>query len=373
MLPTNSLFAALKVVELASVLAGPAVGQFFAELGAQVIKIENATTGGDVTRSWKIAGEDPTKADSAYYRSVNYGKEIRMLDLTQSTAQAAVLALVMEADILITNFSPAAAEKLGMDIAKLAALNPRLIIAQLYAFGEEDPRPAYDIVLQAEAGFLGMTGTTTGQLARMPVALIDLLAAHQLKEGILVALIHRSSSGRGAVVKTNLYQSAIASLANQATNFLIAGAMAQPMGTAHPNIAPYGDLFTLAGGERIVLAIGNDRQFEALCAILHLSIPPSLTTNALRVRNRNELLQFLTEPLQSCALEQLLPPRAERQPANAYTTEVSTTEKMQQKIPFGQVKNMREVFDDALAQAQLLTYPDGQQAVRTIAFSLEAL
>lgn len=352
---TNGPLSSLKVVELASVLAGPAVGQFFAELGAEVIKIENANTSGDVTRSWKIPGEDPHKPDSAYYRAVNYGKVVRMLDLQQPAAQAEVHALLVEADVVVTNFSDSAARKLNMDIATLAALSSRLIIAQLYAFGEADPRVAYDIVLQAEAGFLAMSGTPDGELTRMPVALIDLLAAHQLKEGILIALIRRMGSGRGAIVKANLYHSALASLANQATNYLIAGAIPAPMGTAHPNIAPYGDLFTLADGHRIVLAIGSDQQFAAFCGCFSQAVPEMLATNAQRVAHRQQLLRFLEGLIRPCSLAEILllcEPK---------------------KIPIGHVKNMCDVFAQAQAQAQLLEYPDGQRAVKTVAFSIEDL
>lgn len=350
-----SPFSSLQVVELASVLAGPAVGQFFAELGAQVVKIENANTAGDVTRSWKISGEDPNKPDSAYYRAVNYGKQVRMLDLKQTAAQAEVHRLVASADVVITNFSEEAARKMNMDAASLAALNPKLIIAQLYAFGEKDQRVAYDIVLQAEAGFLAMTGTAAGELTRMPVALIDLLAAHQLKEGILIALLQRMNSGKGAVVKANLYNSALASLANQATNYLIADVIPVPMGTAHPNIAPYGDLFKLSDGHRIVLAIGSDQQFAAFCSLFSQPVPNQFATNAQRVSQRQDLLRFLETLIEPCSLSEILllcEPK---------------------KIPIGHLKNMRDVFAQAQAQAQLLQYADGQKSVKTVAFDIEAL
>ncbi|MEL6275011.1 MAG: CoA transferase [Bacteroidota bacterium] len=234
----KALLEDLTVIELASVLAGPAVGQFFAELGAKVIKIENATVGGDVTRQWKVRGESADKVDSAYYRCVNYGKEVRFLDLKETAAQQEVHHLVRDADLVISNFKEAQGRRLKVDVQTLGQLNPKLIYAQLHAFGAKDDRPAYDIVLQAEAGFLAMTGTKNGELCRMPVALIDLLAAHQLKEGILLALIQRYKTGQGALVTTSLYASALASLANQATNYLIADFIPQPQGTEHPNSAP---------------------------------------------------------------------------------------------------------------------------------------
>jgi len=348
----KALLGDLIVIELASVLAGPAVGQFFAELGAKVIKIENSTTGGDVTRQWKVKGESADKADSAYYRCVNYGKEVRFLDLKTSTGQEEVHELVPEADVVISNFKAGQALRLKMDPETLSQLNPSLIYAQLYAFGANDDRPAYDIALQAEAGFLGMTGTEEGELCRMPVALIDLLAAHQLKEGILLALIQRGKTGEGALVTTNLYASALASLANQATNYLIADHIPQPKGTKHPNIAPYGDIFTLNDGQRIVLAIGNDRQFTALCVGLDLEVPEHLCTNVQRVAQREVLIQFLKNKIQHCSLSEI------RHLCKS------------QNIPFGHVKNMAEVFIETAAQAQLLSYPDGQQIVKTVAFQV---
>ncbi|MEM9837181.1 MAG: CoA transferase [Bacteroidota bacterium] len=352
---SNPFFQDLLIIELASVLAGPAVGQFFSELGAKVIKIENAATGGDVTRSWKVKGEDPAKLDSAYFKSVNYGKKSILLDLKEATDQARVHALVAKADVVISNFNHTSAKKLGMDVATLAAINPGMVFAQLYAFGESIDRPAYDIVLQAETGFLSMTGTKDGILCRMPVALIDLLAAHQLKEGILIGLLQKMKTGKGVVVKTGLYDSALASLANQATNYLIADRIAQPLGTEHPNIAPYGDIFTLADSEQIVLAIGTDRQFATLCEWLSLAVPDELATNQQRVARRQEVIDLLKQPLAACSLEAVLHLCQSK------------------KIPLGHLKNMEQVFASAAAQARLLHYPDGDRAVKTVAFTVEPL
>ncbi|MEM6395640.1 MAG: CoA transferase [Bacteroidota bacterium] len=342
----------LKIVELASVLAGPAVGQFFSELGAEVIKVENARTGGDVTRSWKLPSEDAGKEDSAYYRAVNWRKQVVALDLRKSKDRETVYALIDQADVVISNFSPAKGKSLGVDGATLRARNPRLIFARLDAFGPKSDRPAYDIVLQAETGFLSMSGTEAGELCRMPVALIDILAAHQLKEGILLALLQRAETGQGATVTTNLYASGLASLANQATNYLIAGHIPQPMGVRHPNIAPYGDLFELANGVRIVLAVGSDRQFEALCQMLGLELHPDWETNAKRVMNRSKLIEKLGDMLKLWSW-----PDFERAANRA-------------RIPFGRVRNMGEVFATAQAQAQLLQYENGDRSVRTVAFEI---
>lgn len=295
----DALFSDLKVVEFASVLAGPAVGMFFAELGAEVVKIENKTTGGDITRGWKLPGEDPASPVSAYFCSVNWGKRHLFLDLNDPNDRSVALQYADAADVAIVNFKPSSARRLGLDAAALRARNPRLIYAQISGWTDpEDERPAFDVVLQAEAGFLHMTGEPDRPPVKMPVALIDLLAAHQLKEGILVALWQRERTGRGGEVSVSLYESAVASLANQATNWLMAGWAPQRMGTQHPNIAPYGDLYTCADGKQLLLAVGTERQFECLCrclSALHLLENPDFQTNAARVQHR----QALNEALQT--------------------------------------------------------------------------
>lgn len=352
-------FSGLKVVELASVLAGPAVGLFFAELGAEVIKIENASTGGDVTRRWKLPSEDPAAEISAYYCSVNYGKESRMLDLKNERNQATVHQLIREADVVISNFKPSSAAKIGMDADQLCQLNPRLIYAHLSAFGPDDALPAFDIVLQAEAGFLYMTGEPGRPPVRMPVALIDLLAAHQLKEGILLALLHRERTGQGSRVTTSLLEAALASLANQASNWLMEGHIPQPMGSQHPNIAPYGDAFMSSDGKPLIIAVGTERQFVGLCEAMNipdLLQHPDFNTNALRVRHRQ-------------ALNELLRPAFARYPRNECMSRLQAA-----GVPAGRVRNMQEVFERPLAQAMVLEDQllDGRtgRRVRSVAFQL---
>ena len=219
----EKIFKELKVVELASVLAGPSVGMFFAELGATVIKIENARTNGDVTRRWKGPTEDQQSPFSAYYHSINWGKECLLLDLTQEADRQFALQHILEADLLITNFKMGAAERLGLGYDFLREIQPRLIQVNLTGYGEKDATPAFDIILQAETGYMHMTGHPGGPPARMPVALIDLLAAHQMKEALLVGLLRRSQTGKGCYLTVSLVESAIASLANQASNWLNAG------------------------------------------------------------------------------------------------------------------------------------------------------
>lgn len=359
----DSFFQGLKVVEFAGVLAGPAVGMFFAELGAEVIKIENKSTGGDMTRGWKLPSEDPDSPLSAYFCSVNWGKQHLMLDLNDPDDLQTALGHACRADVVISNFKPASARRLGVDAESLHARNPGLIYAQINAFSDpEDPRPAFDVVLQAEAGFLYMTGEAGRPPARMPVALIDLVAAHQLKEAILIALLHHARTGEGSVVGTSLMESALASLANQAGNFLMAGHVPQRMGAQHPNIAPYGDIFNCADGKPVLLAIGTERQFRALCEVLGLEWmleDPDFQTNKERVNNREALNEVLSVAISTKLFDDLMP--------QLYAA----------AVPAAQIRDLRSVFDLPEAQAMILEEKTAggleTKRVKTVAFNLNTV
>lgn len=357
------MFSDLKVVEFASVLAGPAVGMFFAELGARVVKIENQTTGGDMTRGWKGPTEDPDSPVSAYWCSVNWGKEVLMIDLNDPDGHRKAIDLAIDADIVISNFRPSSARRMGVDAESLCQANPRLIHAQINAFADpEDERPAFDMILQAEAGFLYMNGEPGRPPVKMPVALIDLLAAHQLKEAILIALLQRERTGKGSMVSTSLLESALASLANQATNWLMAGQIPQAMGARHPNIAPYGDVFTCADGKPILLAVGTERQFRQLCACLELpALPdqPDFQTNTARVKHRS-------------ALTALLSTAFENHPSGKLLASLQAF-----GVPAAGIRNMQQVFEMPEAQNMILeeTLPGGTftRRVRTNAFKIRSL
>jgi len=255
----------LKVLELASVLAGPGVGQFFAELGAEVIKVENLKTGGDVTRTWKLASEKAEDDRSAYFSSVNWGKKSLALDLTDSSGKSIVQKLAAQTDVVIASFKSGDAEKLGVAYSQLQKVNPKLIYGQITGYGSDNARVGYDAVIQAESGFMDMNGERGGSPLKMPVALVDVLAGHQLKEGLLLALLKREKTGEGSWVEVSLIQAAIASLANQASNWLVAQSLPSRQGSLHPNIAPYGESFETKDGRQVILAVGNDRQFADLC------------------------------------------------------------------------------------------------------------
>jgi crotonobetainyl-CoA:carnitine CoA-transferase CaiB-like acyl-CoA transferase len=351
----NQPFSGLRVIELASVLAGPAVGMFFAELGAEVIKIENPRTGGDITRKWKLPAEDAGSGTSGYYISTNWGKSTRLTDITTGNGQAAVHALLADSDILIVNFKPGDAEKYGLDYKSLQPRFPKLIYAQLSGYGENDPRPAFDLALQAETGFMSMNGTAESGPLKMPVAMIDLAAAHQLKEGILTALYLREKTQRGNRVSVSLYDAAVASLANQAGNFLVAGHVPQRTGSLHPNIAPYGETFRCSDSRFLVLAVGTDAQFARLCETAGLNgtaNDPRFSANTDRVRNREELYGML-QPFFS-----------------AHTSHEAEARLAKANVPCAVIRDLRETLEAKASQRLILDSPDGK-CVRTAVFSLQ--
>ena len=357
---TNTLpFAGLRVLELASVLAGPQVGQFFAELGAGVLKIEPPA--GDVTRTWRVPGDDPDSSVSAYFAASNWGKKALMLDLTQPADQAALHQLAAGADIILTSYKPGDAAKLGVAYDALAAANPRLIYAHLTGYGPASERVGYDAVLQAETGFMHLNAASLADPPqKLPVAFIDLFAAHQLKEGILTALYQREKTGRGALVEVSLLDSALAALANQGATWLTTGRDPVPLGSGHPGIVPYGTVYRAADGQRLVLAVGTDAQFRTLCGVLQRprwADEPRFSTNPARVRHR-------------AALEELLLVRIAELNGAALLHELARL-----RVPAGAVRSVGEALGQDAAQAMLLPPVPPQfpyAGLRTVAFRSSA-
>lgn len=342
------MFNDLKVLELASVLAGPSVGQFFAELGAEVIKVENLKTGGDVTRTWKGNGE-MTDDRSAYFCSVNWGKKSIAVDLTSVEGRTIVQKLAEKSDIVIASYKPGDAGKLGVSYDQLKKINPTIIYGQITGYGSNNDRVGYDAVIQAESGFMDLNGEKKGLPTKMPVALIDVLAGHQLKEALLVALLKRQRTGEGAFVEVSLIQTAISSLTNQATNLLVANKIPSRQGSLHPNIAPYGETFETKDGKRILLAIGSDRQFFDLLRVLKIdpvSFENKFSTNHRRVENREEMYVVLSEAISKLAATELF-------------IEINKF-----KIPAGIIQNVREVFEMKEA-GELIISADNLRGVRT--------
>ena len=327
-------FKELKIIDLSTVLAGPSVGTFFAELGAEVIKIESPQFP-DVTRSWKLPTEDSESDVSAYFSSVNYRKKYLQLDFANSSDLEQLMELLSGADILLTNFKKSSEKKFELTPEILLERFPKLIIGKITGFGEESDRIAYDLILQAETGFMSMNGTTESGPVKMPVALIDVLAAHHLKEGILVALLDRFTTNKGRKVSVSLYDSAISSLANQAANYLMEKHVPKRIGSLHPNIAPYGEIFKSKDEVLVTFAIGSDLHFQKLTSLLKLSNlikDERYNDNQSRVKNRVELAEILQKEISLRNAQDIL-------------------DKCQKNfIPAARIKNLSEVFEDFQAQ-----------------------
>jgi crotonobetainyl-CoA:carnitine CoA-transferase CaiB-like acyl-CoA transferase len=397
--PSDAPLAGIRVLELAAVLAGPSVGSFLAELGADVVKVENPSTGGDVTRGWRLPGETPRTmsvrdpkasahpydadaaadssdpsvpahqndaghdsaapagvplAHSAYYASANYGKRVWMANLKDQADAACIQQALSEADIAIASFRPGADRRLGLDPESLLRRHPKLILARITGYGPDDPRAAYDLVLQAETGWMSMNGHPDQVPAKLPVALVDVLAAHQLKQAILLALWQRERDGSGRLVEVSLHDASLSALANQASNWLMAGHCPGPLGSLHPNIAPYGECFACADDQLLVLAVGAEAQFQALCDILELpelAEDPAMATNASRVEHR---------PTLQAALE----PAFRRQNRDVWLERLQAA-----GVPAGAVCALDEVFSRAEAQRMVLEDALGTR-VRQVAFQL---
>lgn len=339
------------IVELANILAGPITSMYFAELGARVIKVENPHTRGDATRGWRTLNEDPAHDVSSYFSCANWGKESIALDTTTAAGLAVAQDLCARADIVTASFKPGDARKLKLDQATLAARNPRLIYGQINAYGEDDPRPGFDAIVQAEAGFTYLNGEPDGPATKMPVALVDLLAAHQLKEALLLALLKRERTGEGSFVSVSLLQAAVASLANQATNYLVGGIVPQRMGSEHPNIVPYGTILVGADGRGVVLAAATERQYREFVKAIGLPAlaeDPDFQTTRQRVARREELLTRI----------------------RARTSQMSSAELAdalgRAMVPYGYVNDMAAVFEQPGAQALLMQGVANGHALRGV-------
>ncbi|MFW5706546.1 MAG: CaiB/BaiF CoA transferase family protein [Bacteroidota bacterium] len=348
----------LKVLELASVLAGPSVGMFFAELGAIVYKIENVTTHGDVTRKWKLPKEDPDTDISGYFSCVNWGKYSFAVDLCQEEGLQIIYKLAAECDIVLVSYKPGDAEKLKVDYPTLKQHNEKLIYAHITGYGLRNPRAGFDAIIQAESGFTYMNGEPDGPPTKMPVALMDVLAAHHLKEAILLALYQREKTGKGQYIEASLFKAGVSSLANQATNWLVGQSIPQRMGSDHPNIVPYGTIFKTKDGKEIVMAAGTDKQYQQLITVLGR---PDLATDCKFEKNHGRVIH--KEEINSIIQQEIM----------KYTREEILDLLQQKRIPAGGVFNMKEVFEVPEAQPMILEgeYQSGMQikGVRSIAFN----
>ncbi len=287
--------AGIRVVELARVLAGPWAGQLLADLGADVIKVENPD-GGDDTRQWGppfITGRDGENLGAAYFHSTNRGKRSVTADLRKPEGRQLVTRLASKADILIENFKVGGLVKYGLDYASLKPRNPGLVYCSITGFGQTGPKASlagYDYIIQGISGFMSITGEADGQPMKAGVAIADLFTGLYAVNAIQAALIRAMKTGHGQHIDMSLLDCQAGVLANQNMNFLSTGESPQRLGNAHPNISPYEVVPT--GDGFLILAVGNDGQFRKLCDLLGLdgmADDPDFATNRARVAHRAEV------------------------------------------------------------------------------------
>lgn len=277
----------IRVVELARILAGPWAGQVLADVGAEVIKVESPA--GDDTRRWGppfMDNADGTR-DAAYFHAANRGKRSIVADLSTPGGQAQVRDLVADADVLIENFKVGGLAQYGLDYASLADLNPRLVYCSITGFGQDgpySPRAGYDLVVQGMSGAMDLIGPPDGEPYKTGVAYADVMTGLYAVIGIQAALHKRMTTGRGQHIDMALLDVMVGTLANQAMNALASRKSPGRLGNGHPNLVPY-DVYPVADG-RIMIALGNDAQFERLCALLGTPQLASFATNADRVASR---------------------------------------------------------------------------------------
>ncbi|TKT80182.1 CaiB/BaiF CoA-transferase family protein [Aquamicrobium sp. LC103] len=303
----------IRVIELARILAGPWAGQLLADLGADVIKIENPD-GGDDTRKWGppfVESHDGENLSAAYYHSTNRGKRSIAIDFSTPEGAETVRRLVATADVMIENFKLGGLRKYGLDHESLKKINPRLVYCSVTGFGQDGPyapRAGYDFIIQAMAGMMSITGEPGGEPQKAGVAISDIFTGLYSVIAIQAALRHAEATGEGQYIDMALYDTQISILGNQNLNYLVSGVSPVQMGNAHMNIAPY-EVVPVKDGH-VILAVGNDGQFQRFCKVTgleHLASDPDFATNAARVVNRVRLREQIVETTQKWERDALLP------------------------------------------------------------------
>ena len=343
MTPTSAKkppLARIRVIELARVLAGPWAGQMLADMGADVIKVENPV-GGDDTRAWGppfVEGVDGTNLSAAYYHATNRGKRSIAVDLKTAEGQEIVRQLVKTADVLIENFKLGGLVKYGLDYESLRKINPKLVYCSITGFGQNGPYAelaGYDYIVQGMSGFMSITGEPDGEPMKAGVAIADIFTGVYAVTAIQGALIHAMKSGEGQHVDMALLDVMSAVLANQNMNYLVSGKAPTKLGNAHPNISPYEVIPTEDG--YLILAVGNDGQFRRFCKILgveELADDERFATNKARVANRGEVRRLVVAQTSKWKKADLLAACG------------------QNAVPAGPINSIAEMFDDPQVKAR---------------------
>ncbi|MEW5322437.1 CoA transferase [Geobacillus thermoleovorans] len=327
----------VRVLDLSRVLAGPYATMILGDLGADVIKVE-APGGSDDTRFW---GPPFQNGMSAYYTAVNRNKRSITVNLKSAEGQETIRRLAETADVLIHNFKTGTMEQWGLGYEALSRLNPRLIYCSITGFGETGPLAqlaGYDYIIQAMSGWMSINGTADTGPLKVGVAVTDVFTGLYAAIAIEAALWARQKTGRGQKIDLALFDCAVSALVNVAANYLLSGDVPKPLGNEHPNIAPY-STYEASDGP-IVIAVGNDRQFQALCSLLSdrsIGSDPRFQTNPSRVAHRDELNRRLNEEIKQRS-------RAEWQRLLA-----------EKGIPCGPVQTLDELFRHPQTAAREMT------------------
>ncbi|HTV67296.1 MAG TPA: CaiB/BaiF CoA-transferase family protein [Rhizobiaceae bacterium] len=339
----------VRVIELARILAGPWAGQLLADLGADVIKIENPD-GGDDTRKWGppfVMSQDGENLSAAYYHSTNRGKRSIAVDFSTPEGAEIVRKLAVGANVLIENFKLGGLKKYGLDYQSLKAINPKLIYCSITGFGQDGPyapRAGYDFIIQGMAGMMSITGAAGGEPQKAGVAIADIFTGLYSVIAIQAALRHAEATGEGQHIDMALFDTQISVLGNQNLNYLVSGKSPVQMGNAHMNIAPY-EVLPVKDGH-IILAVGNDGQFQKFCAVTGLEAlakDPDFATNPVRVANRVRLRENIVTTLATWERDALL---AKLEAAS---------------VPASPINNIGQMFEDAqtIARGMRMDLDDG--------------
>jgi len=294
----------IKVLDLSRILAAPWAGQIFADLGAEVIKVERPGVGDD-TRHWGPPylkdKDNQNTSEAGYFLAVNRGKRSITVSIEKPEGQQIIKDLAMRADIILENYKVGTLSKFGLDEASLRKINPKLIYCSVTGFGQTGPRreqPAYDFLIQAMGGLMSVTGERDGKPGAGPqkvgVPIVDLMTGMYTAVSVLAALARRNETGKGDYIDIAMLDVQVSSLANQAMNFLVSGKVPERNGNAHPNIQPQ-DVFSCKNGD-VILVVGNDAQFTKLCEVIGLATyasDPRFATNAQRINNLPALMDLI--------------------------------------------------------------------------------
>ncbi|MFL6575621.1 MAG: CaiB/BaiF CoA transferase family protein [Povalibacter sp.] len=334
----------IRVLDMSRVLAGPWAGQIFADLGAEVIKIERPGSGDD-TRHWGppyLKDRDGRDThESAYFLAANRGKKSVAVDISKPEGQALLRQLAAQSDVLLENYKAGDLARYRLSYEDLKAINPALIYCSITGFGQTGPMrhvAGYDFIIQAIGGLMSVTGERDdrpgGGPQKVGVAVADLTTGLYSTIAVLAALAHRSQTGKGQHIDMALLDVQVAMLANVNMNYLVSGKVPSRQGNAHANIVPY-QVFEAADGQ-FVLAIGNDSQFAKFCeaAGCDFHLEDRFRTNAARVRNRDVLIPLVEEVLRSRTMAEW----------------VATLEPL--GIPLGPINSLAQVFEHPQVQSR---------------------